>query len=466
MRKIIMKKLFLASMAFLCVWIWNAGAQTMAPNYFHANPQQFKQRIAKVKNFSSCFFYEYAVNNRLKKIRSENQTGQTIQERVFSYNDAGYMIREEEYVGLDLTLLGKYEYERNDMGYITHFKRHMPNENLELVEDIRIDFFYDTDMKLIKAEIDAFNHMSNEWYDLRTTNLVYNEKGLLKEVIQIDTESGEELNREILTYNNVNKIVSIRFKPGHAGIGEEKEWIFEYDNENLDIIKAGREDFWRYYQYDKEKLASETFFPKSSLVYLVYFGPKDYMDFSGLPSMNSYTHAVIKETENEMEVTYESNAAYSLTIIQPENGEIKLTADGESLSSGSMLVGGHTITVHPTPADGYEVDKVLVNGQSIEKPYQFVIEKNTEVTALMKKSNAADEIAAQDFRIYPVPTSKDLTIEIPLEMVGKVASLIDMNGRIVYRITLDNIFQQIDISHLKGVFLLQIGDITERVIVQ
>ena len=51
-------------------------------------------------------------------------------------------------------------------------------------------------------------------------------------------------------------------------------------------------------------------------------------------------------------------------------------------------------------------------------------------------------------------------------MVGKVASLIDMNGQIVYRVTLNNIFQQIDISHLKGVFLLQIGDITERVIVQ
>ena len=108
----------------------------------------------------------------------------------------------------------------------------------------------------------------------------------------------------------------------------------------------------------------------------------------------------------------------------------------------------------------------MVNGENIEAPYEFLLEKDTEVTALMKKSNAVGEVDTKAFHVYPIPTSKDLTIEIPAEMVGKVASLIDMNGQIVYRVTLNNIFQQIDISHLKGVFLLQIGDITERVIVQ
>ena len=190
------------------------------------------------------------------------------------------------------------------------------------------------------------------------------------------------------------------------------------------------------------------------------------MDFSGLPFKNSYTHVVVKESTNEMEAIYEPISVYSVVVIQPENGEIKLTADGQPLNSGSTLVAGRRIKIHPIPAEGYEVDKVMVNGENIEAPYEFLLEKDTEVTALMKKSNAAGEVDTKGFHVYPIPTSKDLTIEIPAEMVGKVASLIDMNGQIVYRVTLNNIFQQIDISHLKGVFLLQIGDITERVIVQ
>ena len=286
-------------------------------------------------------------------------------------------------------------------------------------------------------------------------------------MIQTDPGSGQEFNREELTYNNLNKIVAIRFIPGPASTGlNEFELIYEYDSEGMDIVKAGRDDFWYYYEYDKEMLASETFFPKPSIADLVYFGLKDYVDFSGLPFKNSYTHVVVKESTNEIEAIYEPISVYSVVVIQPENGEIKLTADGQPLNSGSTLVAGRRIKIHPIPAEGYEVDKVMVNGESIEAPYEFLLEKDTEVTALMKKSNAVGEVDTKGFHVYPIPTSKDLTIEIPAEMVGKVASLIDMNGQIVYRVTLNNIFQQIDISHLKGVFLLQIGDITERVIVQ
>ncbi|WP_304298346.1 T9SS type A sorting domain-containing protein [Porphyromonas gulae] len=465
-----MKKLLLASMAFLCVWIWNAGAQTMAPNYFHANPQQFKQRIAKVKIYSSDLIYEYGADNLLHKISTMSESGVVQRERRFSFNDAGYMIREEEYVGGDeLQLIGKWEFDRNDRGYITHFRRFsLKEEGLELAEDIRIDFVYDADMKLTKAEMDFFDVTANDWFDLRTTNLVYNENGLLKEMIQIDPESGEEFNREVLTYNKLNKIVSIRFIPGPASTGEyETEWIYEYDSQGEDIVKAGREDFWRFYEYDKEKLATETFIPRPTIADWVYFGPKNFMDFSDLPLDNSYEHVVLKETVNGTEATYEAiPASYTVTIVQPENGEIKLTADGQPVSSGSSLTEGKNIKIQPTPREGYEVDKVMVNGQSIEAPYEFVLKKDTEVTAVMKKTSAVGEVGTQSFRAYPVPTSNDLTIEIPAEMIGKTASIIDMNGQVVYRVVLGNLFQQIDLSHLKGVFLLQIGDSIERVIVQ
>lgn len=469
MRKIIMKKLFLASVAFLCAWIWSANAQTMAPNYFHADPQQFKHRIVKEKSFSSYSNYEYGVDNRLQRIYSvDESSGEIEHERRFFFNEGGYMIREEEYDGTVQIPVRKWEFVRDDKGYITHFSRYSPKDgSQELIEDIRIDFSYDADMKLIKADIDFFDVMANVWGDLRTTELIYNENGLLKEVIQTDPGSGQEFNREELTYNNLNKIVAIRFIPGPASTGlNEFELIYEYDSEGMDIVKAGRDDFWYYYEYDKEMLASETFFPKPSIADLVYFGLKDYVDFSGLPFKNSYTHVVVKESTNEMEAIYEPISVYSVVVIQPENGEIKLTADGQPLNSGSTLVAGRRIKIHPIPAEGYEVDKVMVNGENIEAPYEFLLEKDTEVTALMKKSNAVGEVDTKGFHVYPIPTSKDLTIEIPAEMVGKVASLIDMNGQIVYRVTLNNIFQQIDISHLKGVFLLQIGDITERVIVQ
>ena len=78
--------------------------------------------------------------------------------------------------------------------------------------------------------------MANVWGDLRTTELIYNENGLLKEMIQTDPGSGQEFNREELTYNNLNKIVAIRFIPGPASTGlNEFKLIYEYEDRRAHV---------------------------------------------------------------------------------------------------------------------------------------------------------------------------------------------------------------------------------------
>ncbi|BAK25810.1 hypothetical protein PGTDC60_1661 [Porphyromonas gingivalis TDC60] len=110
----------------------------MAPNYFHADPQQFKHRIVKEKSFSSYSNYEYGVDNRLQRIYSvDESSGEIEHERRFFFNEGGYMIREEEYDGTIQIPVRKWEFVRDDKGYITHFSRYSPKDgSQELIGDL------------------------------------------------------------------------------------------------------------------------------------------------------------------------------------------------------------------------------------------------------------------------------------------------------------------------------------------
>lgn len=382
-------------MAFFFLGGLQAFSQNAAPNYFHADPMKYKHRLVKTTDYSTHHEYEYDENNRLSKLLLffDRRDGQTLgAETQYFYNEAGYMIRSEEsaYYGesSEWSVGKKEEFTRDANGYITHYSRFTPKDQPGvLVEDIRIDFTYDSDMKLIGADINSYDVELDEWSDLRTTKLTYNANGLLHEVIQL-TPEGNEYNREVLSYNNLNKIISIEYLPTES-MDQPKKWIYEYNSDG-DIVKAGREFFWFYYEYETDKMASEIFFPRPSIADLVYFGPKNYVGFSCLPLDNSFKHAVVRETENGYEYMYESVPTTGLT----------------------------------------------------------------------------DAVATSEIRLFPNPADKFVSVEVAADMVGQIATVTDMSGRMVLSFELTGLSQRVDVSALHGTYMLKIGQTVKKLIVK
>lgn len=79
------------------------------------------------------------------------------------------------------------------------------------------------------------------------------------------------------------------------------------------------------------------------------------------PNANgSYTLPVTDATIN---VVYESTAGAFVNVINPENG--KITIDGQNIASKKVALNS-TYTVNVTPDNGYAVENILVNNNSVE----------------------------------------------------------------------------------------------------
>ncbi len=384
-----MKQIIITLLTSFCVvTAWQLKAQEVAPNYYYADPLRFKHRIETIKDYTYVHKFEYDENHLLIKIASYQPSGSLAIEHRYSHNSAGYLILHEEWVGA--TLLQKDEYIRDEKGYITHYSRYMLDEESQpLVEDLRIEFFYNAEMKLIRAEIDAFNPQTHDWEDLRTTKLTYTESGLLHEVIQLTPDGEAEFNREVFSYNAQNKVIALDFIPGMASVGQEAfQLTYEYDTDG-DIVKAGREPFWFYYKYDKEKLAVETFTPRPTIADLVYLGPKNYVWFFATPLDNGSKHAVLTEGDEDITAWYQSVP----TSIDP------------TLPSAHM-------------------------------------------------------------RLYPLPATDYVIVEIPSDWIGRTATITDLKGQVQLTHEVQSTRERIDIRRLQaGTYLLQIGDTTKKLVV-
>ena len=78
------------------------------------------------------------------------------------------------------------------------------------------------------------------------------------------------------------------------------------------------------------------------------------------PNADSYTLPVTDATIN---VVYESTAGAFVNVINPENG--KITIDGQNIASKKVALNS-TYTVNVTPDNGYAVENIFVNNNSVE----------------------------------------------------------------------------------------------------
>ena len=102
----------------------------MAPNYFRADPNVYKYRMAKVidwKDSEDEQLTQYIYDDKGCLVREEyglsKQPGTFVYN--YTYNPQGYMIKKEEVaVKADhssSTVSSKHEYTRNEYGYVTEY---------------------------------------------------------------------------------------------------------------------------------------------------------------------------------------------------------------------------------------------------------------------------------------------------------------------------------------------------------
>ena len=153
---------------------------------------------------------------------------------------------------------------------------------------------------------------------------------------------------------------------------------------------------------------------------------------------------------------------YAVTLTK--EGEGTLTATGSD--NLNAVPEGTELTVVATPAEGYELTALTANSTDILATKKFTVTAATEVKATFTKKTAAEVVAAGTLRLYPNPASA--YVNVKGAKADTLVRLYDANGTLLYeaRTAADGMLQ-IDLSaYAEGVYLLHIGDATQRLLIQ
>ena len=114
-------------------------------------------------------------------------------------------------------------------------------------------------------------------------------------------------------------------------------------------------------------------------------------------------------------------AEYALTITSGANGSVKVTRDnaqGEELKHGAKLHEGDKLFIAATPAEGYELETLTVNGAAFANSSVFTVGKaNVEVKATFKAKggatppSAVESVQLATARVVQNPIANALVLE-------------------------------------------------------
>lgn len=311
-----MKKILLLVMAhILCANVWEAKAQTAAPNPFYADPAVYKQRINTMEFDMEVFKYIYNADNRLEKDIVTDKEGNMMYEKHYTYDAKGYLQKQEEYrrgssATEPLKLIKRDTYTRDEQGYITEIVcallQDEDYEGAELTDMFKIKLTYDGSRRIEKGEVFYYLVDGGVWEQTpHVCQLTYNEKGQL---IGYDrSQDGSNIYKEVFMYDEDGRNTEVKYIPGPVSQGEVvyQRW-YEYDDDG-DITKTeSTTGFTFTYEYDKTKLASETFVPRLTTANFFLLGARNDAIFSALPANYGSKHAV-KSEESNMDTRMETN---------------------------------------------------------------------------------------------------------------------------------------------------------------
>ncbi|GAB6976032.1 T9SS type A sorting domain-containing protein [Prevotella falsenii] len=350
----------------------------MAPNYFRADPAVYKYRMAKVidwKNSEDEELTQYIYDEKGCLIKEEYGSSDNPGTSFYNYkyNSQGYMIlKEEEELNADQTSLiisAKHVYTRNEYGYVTEYTRAThhgtePEEEM-LTEDVKMSFVYDAQMRLIRVDIRQFDYPLNKLEENvgRICKVTYDDAGRVICVSQ-EYPDGELVWKEDFKYDEKGRRTSIEKVPGPNYTAQNKGiWTWHYDNEGDIDKQSSSNGFGKEFEYDKSKLASETFMVlEATEAEWVLQGPLNCTLFKGLPMEKYFVHAPMGETTDESEITYEPTGTPGNIGDAPTVGKsLQAHLDGNKLTVDlpAALI-GKTLQVFNTT--GACMSSFVVNG--------------------------------------------------------------------------------------------------------
>lgn len=162
---------------------------------------------------------------------------------------------------------------------------------------------------------------------------------------------------------------------------------------------------------------------------------------------NPYTFQV----NNDLPIVATFMQLYTVTIdVNPFHGEA---------TGGGVYDAGSEVTISATPKAGYLFNGWLFNGSAdtiFTNPYTFTLNENANIEALFKQQPVGiDPVATADFTLFPNPASNVVNIS-GLETEAAV-TILDMNGREVFRATATNYNVVVDLKgYAQGTYFVRV----------
>ncbi|WP_198019126.1 T9SS type A sorting domain-containing protein [Prevotella falsenii] len=303
-----MKRILLLMIAHvLCASVWEAKAQSAAPNPFYANPAVYKHRINTMDFDLQVFKYLYTPDNRIEKEVVSDTEGNMMYEKHYTYDANGYLLKQEEYrrgnsAEEPLKLIKRDTYTRDQQGYITEIVcallQDMDYPGVELTDMFRIKLTYDGNRRIERGEVFYYLVDGGVWEETpHICQLTYNEKGQLASYDR--SQDGANIYKEEFYYDEDGRNTSVKYIPGPVSQGDVVyERSYEYDDDGDIVRTESTTGFVFTYEYDKTKLASETFVPRLTTANFFLLGSRNDAIFSALPANYGSKHAVKSEESN------------------------------------------------------------------------------------------------------------------------------------------------------------------------
>lgn len=171
------------------------------------------------------------------------------------------------------------------------------------------------------------------------------------------------------------------------------------------------------------------------------------------------TNKFVVDRDVEIKATF-AIKTFSVTVSPSEHGSIKI----EGIDNLESVPYGTKLSVVATPEAWYELATLTANGQDIMGNKQFVVKSGVEVKATFRQKVGVEQIEADGLRIFPSPATTH--IQIDGVAAGTSIRLISLTGKVVLSTQIGERGRLDVSSYDRGVYILQVGRTTRRVILR
>ena len=143
---------------------------------------------------------------------------------------------------------------------------------------------------------------------------------------------------------------------------------------------------------------------------------------------------------------------------------VRKADDNSIVDSGSQVEHGTMLKIEATPAAGYHLSKIEVNGKTITDT-QIVVKEATNINVEFALGTGIDHSEHTALGIYPTPAGEFITVEAEVGSSPVSITITDLSGRVVATATTTGNKTVVNVSHLSaGTYIIRVGDKVGKVV--